>query len=145
MAKPLVTDELWSAVEPLLPLHSPQPKGGRPWVDDRASLTGIVFVLLTGIPWEYLPAEMNCGSGMTCWRRLRDWQEAGVWAELHAVMLDKLEAAKKIDWSRASCDSATVPAPLAKKGAVKPLGQIRPIAASKARSATRLLTRMGRR
>lgn len=140
MAKPLVTDELWAAVEPLLPLHPPQPKGGRPWVDDRAALTGIVFVLLTGLPWEYLPAEMNCGSGMTCWRRLRDWQEAGVWAELHAVMLDRLEAANKIDWSRVACDSATVPAPLAKKGAVKPLRLVRtrPTVVSKARSGTRL-------
>ena len=138
MAKPLVTDELWGAIEPLLPLHPPQPKGGRPWVDDRAALTGIVFVLLTGIPWEYLPAEMNCGSGMTCWRRLRDWQKAGVWEELHAVMLDRLEAAKTIDWSRASCDSATVPAPLAKKGALKPLGRTQRIGASKARSVTRL-------
>ena len=145
MAKPLVTDELWSAIEPLLPLHPPQPKGGRPWVDDRAALTGVVFVLLTGLPWEYLPAEMNCGSGMTCWRRLRDWQAAGVWSELHAVLLDKLEAAKKIDWSRASCDSAMVPAPLAKKGAVKPLGRTRRIGASRARSGTRLSMRTGRR
>ena len=97
MAKEIVSDELWSIVEPLLPKSPPSPKGGRPRVGDRAALTGILFVLLTGIPWEYLPAEMNCGAGMTCWRRLRDWQEIGVWEELHTVILDKLEAARRID------------------------------------------------
>ncbi len=138
MAKLLVTDELWAAVEPLLPLHPPQPKGGRPWVDDRAALTGIVFVLLTGIPWEYLPAEMNCGSGHDLLATPAGL--AGGWRVGGAARGDarQLEAAKKIDWSRASCDSATVPAPLTKKGAVKPLGRIRPIVASRARSATRL-------
>jgi len=71
-------------------------------------LAGIVFVLKTGIPWEYLPREMNCGCGMTCWRRLRDWNAAGVWRELHQVLLDKLNAADKIDWSRAIMDSASI-------------------------------------
>ena len=77
MAKPLVSDELWAVVAPLLPPERPSPKGGRPRVADRAALTGILFVLKSGIPWEMLPQEMGCGSGMTCWRRLRDWQEAG--------------------------------------------------------------------
>jgi transposase len=79
MAKPLVTDELWETIEPLLPEESsPKPKGGRPRVPDRAALTGILFVLKTGIPWEMLlPQEMGCGSGMTCWRRLEEWHEAG--------------------------------------------------------------------
>ena len=79
MAKPLVSDELWAVVAPLMPKPRPKKKAGRPRVPDRACLTGIVFVLKTGIQWEYLPQEMGCGSGMTCWRRLRDWQEAGVW------------------------------------------------------------------
>ena len=84
MAKPLVSDELWAVVEPLLRPRAAQPKGGRPFtVPDRAALTGIIFVLKTGIPWEYLPQEMGCGSGMTCWRRLREWQAAGVWQRLH--------------------------------------------------------------
>lgn len=109
MAKPLVSDELWSRIEPLIPKHeSPGEHGGRPPVDDRAALTGIVFVLKTGIPWEDLPQEMGCGCGMTCWRRLRDWQAAGVWDELHQRLLDELRAADKIDWSRAAADSSSV-------------------------------------
>ena len=79
MPKPLVTDELWTVVEPLLPKQPPKPKGGRPRVNDRAALTGILFVLNSGIPWEVLPQEMGCGSGMTCWRRLKEWHRAGVW------------------------------------------------------------------
>jgi transposase len=107
MAKTLVTDDLWTIVEPLLPKEPPKPKGGRPRVPDRAALTGILFVLETGIPWEYLPREMGCGSGMTCWRRLRDWNRANVWHRLHTVLLDRLGAADRIDWSRASLDSGT--------------------------------------
>lgn len=78
MSKPLVPDELWTIIEPLLPPELPKPRGGRPRVPDRACLTGIIFVLKTGIPWELLPQELGCGSGMTCWRRLRDWQHTGV-------------------------------------------------------------------
>ena len=73
MAKPLVSDELWAVIEPELPPEPAKPKGGRPRVPDRAALTGILFVLKTGIQWEDLPHEMGCGCGMTCWRRLRDW------------------------------------------------------------------------
>ena len=72
MSELLVTDELWAVVEPLLPQEPPKPKGGRPRVSDRAALTGIIFALKSGIPWEMVPQEMGCGSGMTCWRRLRD-------------------------------------------------------------------------
>ena len=70
MAKELVTEELWSKIEPLLPADPPHPKGGRPRVSNRVALRGILFVLKSGIPWEMLPQEMGCGSGMTCWRRL---------------------------------------------------------------------------
>ena len=132
MSKPLVPDELWEVVEPLLPPEAPKPKGGRPRVPDRACLTGIVFVLKTGIPWEYLPQELGCGSGMTCWRRLEAWTEAGVWHRLHQALLERLEGAGEIDWSRASLDSASVPA---KRGATKP-GRIPPTGASPAPSAT---------
>ncbi len=131
MAKPLVTDELWELIEPLLPSEPAKPSGGRPRVPDRAALTGILFVLKTGIPWEMLPQEMGCGSGMTCWRRLRDWQEAGVWDRLHLVLLERLAERDQIDWSRASLDSASVPAP---GGAPRP-GRIRRIRANRARSA----------
>ena len=143
----LVPDDLWDLVSSLLPAEHPKgkgSKGGRPRVDDRAALSGIVYVLLTGIGWEYLPKELGFGSGMTCWRRLRDWQEAGVWAELHAVLLDRLAAAGKVDWSRASIDSASVPAPLARKGGHwslathkrKQSGQILPTEGSRGPSAT---------
>jgi transposase len=131
MSKPLVSDERWAVVEPLLPKDRPQPKGGRPRIPDRAALTGIVFVLKSGIGWELLPQELGCGSGMTCWRRLRDWHRAGVWEGLHRVLLQRLVDADKLDWSRAALDSASVPA---KRGAKRP-GRIRRTAANRARSA----------
>ena len=122
MPKPLVTDELWAVVEPLLPSESPKPKGGRPRVPDRAAFTGILFVLKTGIPWEMLPQEMGCGSGMTCWRRLKEWHEAGVWNRLHQTLLNFLGKKNRIDWSRASLDSASVPAPGGREGRTEPDG-----------------------
>jgi len=111
MAKEILCDELWAVIQPLLPPPKPKPKGGRPPIPDRKVLTGILFVLMTGIPWEMLPQEMGCGNGMTCWRRLRYWQESGVWKRLHQVLRDRLGEADRIDWSRAALDSATVPAP----------------------------------
>src|SRR5215212_270669 len=112
MAKPLVTDELWEAIEPLLPEEPPKPKGGRPRVPGRAALIGILFVLKSGIPWEMLSQEeMGCGSGMTCWRRLEEWHEAGVWGWLRKTPLDRLGAADETDWERVSLDSASVAAP----------------------------------
>ena len=108
MARVLVPDDLWAVVEPLLPPARRRPKGGRPPISDRAALTGVLFVLKSGLPWEMLPAEMGCGSGMTCWRRLRDWNDAGVWMRLHQVLLDELHEAGEIDWSRAAADSSHV-------------------------------------
>jgi transposase len=131
MAKQIVPDELWSILEPLIPPEPAKPYGGRPRVPDRAALTGILFVLRTGIPWEYLPQEMGCGSGMTCWRRLRDWYKAGVWQKLHQALLDKLAEADAIDWERAAVDSAAVPAP----GGAKKRARTQRIAANRARSA----------
>ena len=131
MAKPLVSDALWERIEALLPTEPPKPKGGRPRIPDRACLTGIVFVLRSGIPWEMLPQELGCGSGMTCWRRLRDWQALGVWGRLHRALLDELGAAGAIDWERACVDSASI---AAKKGVQRP-DPIRRIAANRARSA----------
>ena len=132
MAKELVTDELWETIEPLLPPQPPKPQGGRPRIDDRAALTGIVFVLKSGIPWEMNPKEIGCGSGMTCWRRLKEWQEAGVWERLHLVLLNRLGEADQIDWERASLDSASIPA---KRGGQKPQ-RIPRIKERRARSAT---------
>jgi transposase len=118
MAKPLVSDELWARIEPLLPQVERRFRyPGRKRLDDRQVLTGILFVLKTGIPWEDLPREMGCGSGMTCWRRLRDWNDAGVWERLHHVLLDELQDAGQLDWSRAAVDSSHV---RAKGGAQRP-------------------------
>jgi len=141
MSKKLVTDELWELIEPLLPPEPPKPRGGRPRVEDRAALAGIIFVLKSGIPWEMLPQEMGCGSGSTCWRRLRDWEEAGVWEKLHRVLLDRLGEADEIDWERASLDSASVPA---KRGARKP-ARTRQIEVNQARSAILFRTERGSR
>jgi transposase len=132
MSTPLLSDELWNEIAPLLPPEPPKPKGGRPRISDRQALTGILFVLRTGCPWEALPAELGCGSGVTCWRRLRDWQAAGVWQCLHQRLLDRLGSRGRIDWSRASIDAASIPA---KKGAQRP-ARTRRIGASPERSAT---------
>ena len=112
----LVLDDLWEAIEPFLPKEPPKSKGGRTRVPARAALAGIVFVLKTGIPWQMLPTELGCGSGSTCWRRLRDWQEAGVWEKLHTRLLNWLGDQADIDWSRASVDSLNV---RAKRGVSK--------------------------
>jgi transposase len=139
MAKELVTDELWETIEPLLPPEPPKPQGGRPPIDDRAALTGIVFVLKSGIPWEMLPKEMGCGSGMSCWRRFKEWHEAGVWERLHRVLLERLGEADQIDWERASLDSASIPA---KRGVQRP-ERIRQIKERRGRSATLLFRTEG--
>ena len=93
----LVSDELWKVIKPLLPSETSKLKSGRPRVPDRAALSGIVFVLRTGIPWGMLPNELGFGSGVTCWRRFRDGQKAGVWHRLHCVLLDKLGLSCRID------------------------------------------------
>ena len=105
----LVSDALWAQIEPLLPPEpEPSPKGGRPRVSNRRALCGIVFVLKTGIPWQSLPAEMNCGSGSTCWRRFAEWTELSVWSKLHALVLSQLGRAGAINLQRAVLDSASV-------------------------------------
>jgi transposase len=86
-------------------------KGGRPRIDDLAALTGIAFVLKTGISWGYLPRELGCGSGMTCWRRLHEWMLAGVWQLIHKAILRRLREHDQIMWDRVSVDAASVPAP----------------------------------
>jgi transposase len=108
--KALLDDELWELIEAVLP----QPKrrrfrypGRRP-LSNRQCLTGILYVLRTGIPWEYLPQEMGCGSGMSCWRRLHRWQRAGVWKKLHRLLLNHLRESEQIDGSRALVDRSSV-------------------------------------
>ena len=111
----VVSDGLWERVEPLLPRTPRRFRyPGRKPLDDRRVLSGILFVLHTGIAWEHLPRQLGSGSGMTCWRRLRAWQEAGVWQRLHALLLAELHAAGELDWSRAVADSSQIQA---KRGA----------------------------
>jgi transposase len=108
MSTPLLPDALWNLIQPLLPPSPRRPNGGRPRLPDRACFTGILFVLRSGIRWEMLPQELGCGSGMTCWRRLRDWQEAGIWQLIHFSLLDWLAHYGQIDWSRAVVDGSSI-------------------------------------
>jgi transposase len=112
-----VPDGLWERIEPLLPRKQRRFRypGRRP-LDDRRVLQGILFVLHTGIGWEHLPQELGFGCGMTAWRRLRAWQQAGVWQKLHKLLLTELHAADRLEWERAIADSSHLPA---KKGARK--------------------------
>lgn len=105
-----MSDELWQIVKALLPTEPSNVRGGRPRIPDRTVLSGILFVLKSGIPWRMLPKEIGFGSGVTCWRRLGDWQKAGVWVCLHRALLDWLGKSGKVDWSRASLNSMSVAA-----------------------------------
>jgi transposase len=105
----IVSDELWQRIEPLLPKPQRNRRHpGRKRIPDRKVLCGILFVLHTGIQWELLPQELGFGSGMTCWRRLEEWNRAGVWQRLHQLLLAELQQAGKLDWSRAVIDSSRV-------------------------------------
>ena len=125
MPKQLIEDELWARIEPLLPKKRRRKRHiGRLPLDDRLVLTGILFVLRSGIPWEMLPKEMGCGSGMTCWRRLKYWQRREVWRRLHQVLLSELRGAERLDFSRVIADSSSIRA----VGAGKKLDRTQPIA-----------------
>ena len=106
-----INSALWKRLQPLSPVVKPSLQGGRPRLDDELALNGILFVLRTGIAWEDLPQELGFGSGMTCGRRLREWQAAGVWHQLHLMLLAELRGAGRLDFSRASIDGASVPSP----------------------------------
>jgi transposase len=140
MAKQLLSDELWAVVAPLLPPGRPPGTRGHPRTPDRVALAGIIFVLKTGIPWEYFPQELGC-CGMTLWRRLRAWQDAGVWEALHRVLLQRLADAGRIDWSRASADASRVPA----KGGAGGPARTPPTGASRGRTTTWWPTAAARR
>jgi len=120
-------------IEPLLPRPTRRYRHpGRRRIDDRLVLSGILFVLSTGIAWQRLPQELGYGSGMTCWRRLKEWQQVGVFQALHERLLAQLLAAGRLDLSRAVCDSASLRALL---GASK-LVPVRLTGASSAASTT---------
>lgn len=110
MAKPILDDRLWKIIEPLLPPSKKRRKRhpGRKPIDNRRALSAILFVLKTGLPWEYLPQELGWGSGMTAWRRLHAWQKKGVWQKIHEALLAHLQQADRIDWSRAIVDSSSI-------------------------------------
>ncbi|MCX5424147.1 transposase [Streptomyces sp. NBC_00078] len=127
----MVDDELWALIEPVLPPWPERSPGPRP-VDDRLCLQGILFVLFTGITWQQLPPELGFGSGQTCWRRLCRWTEAGVFDQVHRILLAELHAARRIDWTRACVDFSRV---RAKRG-VPGLIRRRSIAASRAANTT---------
>jgi transposase len=138
----VVPDELWELVEPLLPCKPRRVRyPGRKRLPDREALSGILFVLHTGMPWMHLPQELGYGSGYTCWRRLDEWQQAGVWDRLHALLLTHLRAAGEIEWSRAIVDASHVQA---KKGAPK-RARARSIAAEPDQSIISSSTRPGSR
>lgn len=128
----LVDDALWARIEPLLPTRRPRNRqyAGRQPIPDRAVLTGILFVLRSGLPWNMLPKEMGCGSGTTCWRRLVRWQRAGVWKRLHRVLLTDLRRRGQLNFARAIVDSTSI---RALRGGKK-LDRTLPIAAKPGRS-----------
>src|SRR6266852_7793607 len=134
MTQALVDDGLWTQLEPLLPKRRPRHRqyAGRKPIPDRAVLTGILFVLRSGIPWNMLPREMGCGSGTTCWRRLVRWQRAGVWKRLHEVLLAELRRRGRLDLRWAVVDSASL---RALRGGKK-LDRTQPIAARRAPNTT---------
>src|SRR5215210_4699021 len=138
MPQPLIDDDLWSEIEPLLPKKRRRRRyAGRKPLCNRRVLTGILFVLKSGIPGDMLPKEMGCGSGMTCWRRLKEWQRRGVWQRLHDVLLAKLRGAGQLDFTRAVVDSSSVRA----IGAGKKVDRTQPIAVVRAASTTSSRTR----
>ncbi|WP_440446563.1 IS5 family transposase [Nocardia amamiensis] len=107
MADDVVTDALWSRLEPLIPVRQRRFRHpGRRWTDDRAALEGILFVARTGIGWNQLPIALFGASGATCWRRLAEWHEAGVWQRLHEQVLNELRAAGRLELSNALVDSS---------------------------------------
>jgi transposase len=110
----LVPDKLWEEIRGILPPPKPRRRKhpGRKPMDPRRALMGILYVLKSGIPWELLPQELGCGSGMSCWRYLHAWQRAGVWKAIHKLLLSKLRGANKIDFRRALIDSSSVRATL---------------------------------
>jgi transposase len=141
MSQALVDDDLWTRIEPLLPKRRRRDRqyAGRTPIPDRAVLTGILFVLRSGIPWNMLPREMGCGAGSTCWRRLVRWQRAGVWKRLHRVLLAELSRRGELDLARAVVDSASL---RALRGGKK-LDRTLPIAAKPGRNIMFLPTGKG--
>jgi transposase len=113
---PVITDELWERIEPLIPHRARRRRyPGRKPLDDRAVLTGILVVLARGIGFERLPKELGCGSGMTCWRRLRDWQQAAAWPAIAAELVRALPDGSGIDFDRVAATGTEADAPVTRR------------------------------
>lgn len=134
MSHALIDDAIWRRLEPLIPKRRVRRghRHGRTPIPDRAILTGILFVLRSGIPWQMLPRQMGCGSGSTCWRRLVVWQQKGVWQELHEALLAELRRRGRLDQRWTVIDSGSV---RAMRGGKK-LDRTQPIAARQVPSTT---------
>jgi transposase len=104
----LLPDKIWSEIESLFPPQVPSEKGGRPPVTHRQALTGIIFILRTGLPWRMLPRELNCGSGVTCWRRFHEWAKSGLLERIRQRTVLDLGRSGGIDAAHAVIDSASV-------------------------------------
>lgn len=118
MSRPLLSDELWEMLKPVIPKRAYRAKAGRPSITNREVLTGILLVLKTGIAWEDLPREMRCGSGMTCLRRMREWQADGTWDDIRRIMNTSSRVGRYIDWARAERPVRTT---VGVSGAIDPL------------------------
>ena len=108
---PLLTEAQWKKIAPLLPKPPKQRKGGRPWIENRRVLEGILWILRSGARWQDLPEKFPHPS--TCWRRLRDWEEQGVWLNIWRTFLSELNERQQLKWSESFLDGSFAPA---KKG-----------------------------
>lgn len=107
MAAELLPEALWEEIEPLLPPPS-QAETGRPPVDNKKALRGIIFVLRFGVPWQAVPTDAFGVSGSSCWRRFSEWTAAGIWPELHRRLLNRLGKEGGIDLQHVVVDSQSV-------------------------------------
>ncbi len=111
---PLLTEAQWKKIAPLLPKPPKQRKGGRPWIENRHVLEGILWILRSGARWQDLPEKFPHPS--TCWRRLRDWEERGIWLNIWRSFLSELNERQQLKWSESFLDGSFAPA---KKGAAE--------------------------
>ncbi len=110
----LLTDAQWEKIRPLLPKFPKHKRGGRPWIESRKVLEGILWILRSGARWQDLPEEFP--SPTTCWRRLRDWEEQEVWLNIWRAFLSELNERQQLNWSESFLDGSFAPA---KKGAAE--------------------------
>ena len=118
---PLLTEQQWKKIEPLFPRLPKNPRGGRPWIENRRVVEGILWILRSGAPWKYLPKEYPHPS--TCWRRLRDWEEQCVWLDIWRTFLGELNERQQLKWSESFLDGSFAPAKKGRWGRQNQAGQ----------------------